>query len=327
MKELSKYLVERKDWVDDVKVRWHPIEGLFTWDDPKKIADYLMKHSKDRKQAMSRLVFYMNRAGDDMKNRDVLNTVKELLSDSVDESHSFLVKSSPKKSTVLKPTTVNELRRIISTRVGIYGPDCDLNDIDVSGITDMSYLFSWSVVDEFNGDISGWDVSNVKIMTRMFDGSKFNGDISNWDVSNVEDMSYMFRDSSFNGDIGMWDVSNVINMRNMFTESEFNKDINEWDVSNVKNFLGMFSDSKFNKPLNRWNIKSAEVMQAMFMDSCFNQDISSWDISGVTNMRYMFDGSKFDKDLSSWKPSPSANISGMFSNCPLYKNKPEWYKY
>ena len=40
---------------------------------------------------------------------------------------------------------------------------------------------------EFNGDISGWDVSNVTDMSFMFEYSKFNGDISGWDVSNVTD--------------------------------------------------------------------------------------------------------------------------------------------
>jgi hypothetical protein len=49
----------------------------------------------------------------------------------------------------------------------------------------------------FNGDISDWDVSNVKRMNWMFEKSKFtgeNGDISDWDVSNVTHMTEMFRD-------------------------------------------------------------------------------------------------------------------------------------
>ena len=43
-------------------------------------------------------------------------------------------------------------------------------------------------------------------MADMFYGSKFNGDISQWDVSNVRDIGYMFFESNFNGDISKWNV-------------------------------------------------------------------------------------------------------------------------
>jgi surface protein len=46
---------------------------------------------------------------------------------------------------------------------------------------------------------------------------EFNGDISRWNVSNVKDMESMFSFAkSFNQPIGDWDVSNVTNMRCMF---------------------------------------------------------------------------------------------------------------
>jgi surface protein len=47
-------------------------------------------------------------------------------------------------------------------------------------------------------------------MCGVFWASKFNGDISNWDVSNVKDMSKMFEDNKFfNSDISRWNPKNV----------------------------------------------------------------------------------------------------------------------
>lgn len=53
------------------------------------------------------------------------------------------------------PKTNEDLRKIIEKRIRIEGLECDLNDIDVSEITDMSYLFcdEYETCD-FNGDIS-----------------------------------------------------------------------------------------------------------------------------------------------------------------------------
>ena len=112
-----------------------------------------------------------------------------------------------------KPTCKDELEEIINKRIYKDGPKCNLNDIDVSNVTDMSFLFYGS---DFNGDISEWDVSNVKEMFMMFAQSKFNGDISKWDVSNVTTMSYMFSDSEFNQDISNWKIKNGCIMKNIF---------------------------------------------------------------------------------------------------------------
>ena len=157
----------------------------------------------------------------------------------------IIKKSTTKNSKVdynYFPETKKELKDIILKRIKEKGNEVDLNDIDTLNITDMSELFERT---DFNGDISNWDVSNVKNMSYMFWGcKKFNQDIFNWNVSNVTDMSYMFYEcTNFNKDISAWDVSNVTDMNGMFYECiSFNRDISTWDVSNVKFNLNIFND-------------------------------------------------------------------------------------
>ena len=63
------------------------------------------------------------------------------------------------------PETREELKNIIKERIKSEGNEVDLNDIDVSNITDMSRLFEDL---DFNGNISNWDVSNVKNYIAIF---------------------------------------------------------------------------------------------------------------------------------------------------------------
>ena len=67
----------------------------------------------------------------------------------------------------------------------------DLNCIDTSKITDMSYLFKNAK--NINFDVSNWDVSNVEDMTCMcYNCKKLNFDLSKWDISKVKYMTVMF---------------------------------------------------------------------------------------------------------------------------------------
>lgn len=124
--------------------------------------------------------------------------------------------TSNSKSATVTPKSRDELRSLIEKELEHQGPDADLNFIDTSEITDMSYLFE------------DCNIRNIKI--------------DEWDVSNVTDMRGMFVwRKDFNCDLSRWDVSNVTNMTDMFnTCKEFNCDLSGWDVSNVVKHFSVF---------------------------------------------------------------------------------------
>jgi surface protein len=161
------------------------------------------------------------------------------------------------------------------------------------------------------GAMPDWDVSNVTTMQQAGFGENFNGDISSWDVSSVINMASTFNGaSSFNQDISSWDVSSVINMERMFWNAvSFNQPIGVWDTSSVTKMHAMFYvASSFNQDYGA---------------SSFNQDISSWDVSSVTDMSYMFYlATSFKQDISNWCVT---NIASEPSEFGLpQSNKPVW---
>ena len=180
----------------------------------------------------------------------------------------------------------------------------NMNDWDVSNITNMGFMFRTTA---FNQPIGDWDVSNVTDMSAMFKlVAEFNQDISLWNVTNVTDMSQMFNGASiFNQDISAWNVSSAMtNMRQMFENAtSFNQDLSAWDVSNVIIMNNMFLGStSFDQDISSWNVSNVTSMEAMFKNATsFNQNISGWNVSSVTNMGTMFENATaFNQDLSGW---------------------------
>ena len=225
----------------------------------------------------------------------------------VEHKHGYRVKDD------VPDDMAKTLSILIERIIEIRGPECSLNDIDVSNQKKMCYkdedgfIVGVFITSPFNGDISGWNVSNVENMGKMFFGAtSFNQDISKWDVSNVENMRSMFAGAySFNGDISGWNVSNVKYMSHMFDGAEsFNQDISGWDVSNVKYMENMFDCAKsFNQDISGWNVSKVESTYCMFYNAkSFNQDISGWDISNVEYMSFMFNNTPLEKNnkLPKW---------------------------
>lgn len=184
----------------------------------------------------------------------------------------------------------DELKRIIHNVTRVYEHATEnLNFLDVSNVTDMSYLTQNSY---FNCDISDWDVSNVTRMEYMFAASKFNGDISKWNVSKVTNMSCMFKDSMFNQDISNWDVSSLEYMPEMFARCPFNHPLNDWNVSNVKSMTYVFEfNPNFNQPLDKWNVSNVNDFSRMFKNAeSFCQNLSKWQTKPKARHYEMFGG-------------------------------------
>ncbi|MCV3429831.1 BspA family leucine-rich repeat surface protein [Campylobacter lari] len=221
------------------------------------------------------------------------------------------------------PTTKEQLIEYVKYKKN------SLADVDVSNITDMSYLFENSRRQDFSG-IEKWDVSSVTNMKGMFKNAMFfNHDISNWDVSSVTDMSDMFNSADdFNQPLEKWDVSSVTDMSDMFNSADdFNQPLEKWDVSNVKDMSSMFmSTLSFNQPLEKWDVSSVTNMSCMFGGTGgFNQPLEKWDVSSVTNMSCMFAyAGIFNQPLEKWDVSNVKDMAWMFAgahefNQPLEK--------
>ena len=176
------------------------------------------------------------------------------------------------------PQTKDEL--IENIKELLYKKENDLNCIDTSAITDMSFLFLNINVIIDNIDVSNWNVSNVTNMEGLFNNcKKFNCDLSKWYVSNVKDMSYMFYNcGNFDCDLANWNVSNVTNMYTMFEGcSKFKgKGLENWDVSKVESISYMFFDCiNFDCDLSNWNVNNVKNMKRMFYN-CNLKNTPKW---------------------------------------------------
>ncbi|EAI8630122.1 BspA family leucine-rich repeat surface protein, partial [Campylobacter lari] len=258
-------------------------------------------------------------------NKQLLLKIEQIQHDINNLEQSSKKISKKSNSHLYTPNTKEELKDLVNHL------SVNLADIDVSNITDMSYLFENTQRQDFSG-IEEWDVSSVTNMKGMFRNAMFfNHDISNWDVSNVTNMSGMFYGAkNFNHDISNWDVSNVTNMSGMFYGAKnFNHDISNWDVSNVTNMSGMFAGCEnFNQPLEKWDVSNVTNMSGMFQNaSKFNQPLENWDVSSVENMQAMFMAGEFNiyglprttyntvyfnQPLNTWDVSKVKDMSCMF---------------
>ena len=166
------------------------------------------------------------------------------------------------KTYTCQPQTKKELRNILEERLA-ENKNANLNDIDVSEITDMGFMKDdghgvglFENLDPHNIDISEWDVSNVENMTGMFQFCKnFNSDLSAWDVSKVENMYAMFFEcENFEGKgLENWNTSKAQNFNHMFIGcKKLNCNIDNWNTNNVRFKSNIFLGSGLAKNPPKW---------------------------------------------------------------------------
>jgi hypothetical protein len=196
----------------------------------------------------------------------------------------------------------------------------DITKVVTTKVDMMLSLFVFK--NNFNQDISSWDVSNVRSMSSMFfNASKFNQDISKWNVKMVGQMESMFEGAhSFNCDISNWDIGRYLNLRKMFASAySFNQPIGKWNIRNC-DISYMFLDAKsFNQDLNHWNVKQLGSMISLFEGAeSFNQDLDLWVLGGSNyeglSLNRMFKNAKqFNGNISTWKFKTTTRMDEMFA--------------
>jgi hypothetical protein len=65
----SLVLENNKNWSDEVQTKFTPKKDIFK-QSSEEIAEYFYNNSKDLKQALARINFYLNRAGKNLKLED-----------------------------------------------------------------------------------------------------------------------------------------------------------------------------------------------------------------------------------------------------------------
>jgi len=149
-----------------------------------------------------------------------------------------------------------------------------LDSWDMSSSNNITEMFSGA--SSFNQPLNSWSSSisnHTSLNSLFFNATSFNGDITGWNTSNITSMASTFNNAdAFNQDISSWDVSNVTDFNNMFYEClDFDQDISGWNIGSATNLYRMF-------------MRTGNSVTG----TGFNQDIGNWDISNVTNCTLMF---------------------------------------
>lgn len=207
----------------------------------------------------------------------------------------------------------------------------DANNLDVSNVTDGSYMF-YSCANSTEINVSQWNTSKLKYFDKMFSNCQSLAflDVNNWDMISGCSLNGMF---SYSGitviDLSKWDTSNISNLSNLFFNCTKLKqiDLHTWNTSSVSTCYWLFRGCSSLEFINidGWNTCNVYDMDRMFGE-CSKlitiKGLNKLNTSNVQFMQLMFisDISLKSLDLSSFDTRNCMDTSSMFRDCNNLKS-------
>ena len=208
-----------------------------------------------------------------------------------------LILDADKPNNVQNDSTIEDM---FTTSAGVYVKNNELHLYNTKGCRliakqDSSHLFEYTYIDKI--DANNLDVSNVTDGSYMFYGcaNSTEIDVSQWDTSKIINFDKMFSNckSVSSLEINDWNMISGYSLNNMFAYSGITDiDLSKWNTSNINNLSNLFFECTRLKQidLHTWNTESVSTCHWTFR-GCHSLEfinIEGWDTSHVNDMERMF---------------------------------------
>ena len=164
--------------------------------------------------------------------------------------------------------------------------NCDLSCWDISHVKSVAYMFAYALLFDYN--LSSWHISRECATDNMFIGSPLENNKPYW-YANIE---YYNKQNEKTKHI----KDRFVPLNNNELKAIANNDsipLKNIDISHVSDFSELFKYSERSdfKDIELWNVSHVKNMNEMFYNcDFFNGNINNWNISNVANMEDMFVG-------------------------------------
>lgn len=218
----------------------------------------------------------------------------------------------------------DELKKLVAKRIDENPENPYLLDINVSEITDFSYIFAIQTTYSDENCNQYLSTFHSFIIKTEFDTL----DIHTWDMSNAKQMSYMFKNSAYKTIILPDNISNVRNLTGLFIGCNklINVNLSALNTSKTTNMTYMFCECNSLKEIDisHFNVEKVIDMSNLFSEcySLTKVKMFKTETPKLTDISNMFDNCIRLKmiDLSSITTPSLKNIQPLNRGCDSLKH-------